>query len=482
MSEAPGLHCTVPGVLYQERAKPIRMAFVGQASCVSMPAAHIAGLRFESCQVSYQTPMTASPNPQSSLVRSATAFHTENCRNKVTTSPDGFAGYAPAWRTAQDDVDDGVPFAKAKAPSIQLRATTNEIGQYWNAGMGTARCLRFALSLPTLRLTELYLQSNNIGDDGVAAVAATRTQIRVLNISSNNIGPNGAAALASALPSSRITVLEARHNIFGDEGSAALGRALPASGLECLILSFNKIGAAGAAELAATLGRSLLRELNLSSNEIGDEGGEKIGGAVAGATQTADSDARMHRRTRSMYRYRLLCVFCTKMRSGPRSGLGTSEYVLRRVEPDVPRPALRQIARRDRRRTHGGGAHQGAPTLVRHAGHWVATSARGTAACCAHGEACGRPRRTGYRQRMEYAKGGLSIGKLHHKSRLRAHTRRRRRETPTVPPHSQRAASRAKTQALEPFLLQAKLDGNGLHPAHLERIRQLVAANRAAHC
>ncbi len=158
-----------------ERAKPIRMAFVGQASCVSMPAARIAGLRFESCQVSYQTPMAASPNPQSSLVRSATAFHTEKCRNKVTTSP----------------------FAKAKAPSIQLRATTNEIGQYCNAGMGTARCLRFALSLPTLRLTELYLQSNNIAMMvSPQSRPRCRTQIRVLNISSNNIGPNGAAALA----------------------------------------------------------------------------------------------------------------------------------------------------------------------------------------------------------------------------------------------------------------------------------------------
>ena len=39
-------------------------------------------------------------------------------------------------------------------------------------------------------------------------------------------------------------------------------------------------------------------------------------------------------------------------------------------------------------------------------------------------------------------------------------------------------------QRLKPgtFFLQAKLDGNGLHPAHLEQIRQLVAANRETHC
>jgi hypothetical protein len=308
--------------------------------------------------------MLASPNPQSALtssnsaviteqstlIRAATPFHTELCRNKVireprrchartqsihvfdiaagatvstdpqvTTAPDGFPGSAPAWRTIQDDVDDGLPFGKPKGPAVIFRVTTNSIGQYWNAGMDSARCVSFASSLHTLRLTELYLQSNSIGDDGVSAVAAAlpRTQISVLNLSSNNIGPMGAAALASALPLSQLTVLEARHNTFGDDGSRALARALPGSSVLCLVLSFNKIGAAGASDLAGTgtrtvtgsaaltgtrtgtnalrgvgdgrgdaaaLGRSSLRELNLASNEISDEGGEKIGRAVAGHT------------------------------------------------------------------------------------------------------------------------------------------------------------------------------------------------------
>jgi hypothetical protein len=77
------------------------VAFVGQASCVPTPAAHIAGLRFQSCTTPYQTPMLASPSPQSALtssnsaviteqsalIRAATAFHTELCRNKVIREP-----------------------------------------------------------------------------------------------------------------------------------------------------------------------------------------------------------------------------------------------------------------------------------------------------------------------------------------------------------------------------------------------------------
>ena len=71
-----------------------------------------------------------------------------------------------------------------------------------------------------------------------------------LDLDSNVLGDEGAAALAAALGGCALRVLRLHDNGVADAGAAALAGALPTSALELLALGDNPVGAAGAAALA----------------------------------------------------------------------------------------------------------------------------------------------------------------------------------------------------------------------------------------
>jgi Leucine-rich repeat (LRR) protein len=120
------------------------------------------------------------------------------------------------------------------------------------------------------KLEQLWLASNQIGDDGCKALAEhLPTSLKGLYLSSNQIGYEGCKALAEHLPTS-LETLWLHSNHIGAEGCKALAEHLPTS-LEGLDLSGNQIGDEGCKALAEHLPTSL-EQLDLFNNQIGDEG------------------------------------------------------------------------------------------------------------------------------------------------------------------------------------------------------------------
>ena len=79
----------------------------------------------------------------------------------------------------------------------------------------------------------LYLNINNIGDDGATAVADAlkhNTRLTALSLYKNNIGDNGATAVADALKhNTRLTALSLNHNPIHEKGLKMIGQALHAN-------------------------------------------------------------------------------------------------------------------------------------------------------------------------------------------------------------------------------------------------------------
>lgn len=127
-------------------------------------------------------------------------------------------------------------------------------------------------------LTSITLDSNQIGDDGIRALAEHAKglpALAMLSLPDNEIGDAGIRALAEhAKDLPALERLDVRRNQIGDAGVRALAEHandLPA--LAHLNLSDNQIGDAGVramAEHAANL--PALAQLDLSGNQIGDAG------------------------------------------------------------------------------------------------------------------------------------------------------------------------------------------------------------------
>ena len=136
-----------------------------------------------------------------------------------------------------------------------------------------AECLKYNTSL-----TELVLNSDEIGDDGAAALGQClkhNTSLTTLKLNSNKIGDVGAAALVECLKYNKsLTRLELSGNEIGNDGTAALGECLKYNkSLTRLELSGNEIGNDGTAALGECLKHNTsLTTLNLNSNKIGDVG------------------------------------------------------------------------------------------------------------------------------------------------------------------------------------------------------------------
>ena len=140
-----------------------------------------------------------------------------------------------------------------------------------------AECLKYNTSL-----TELVLNSDEIGDDGAAALGQClkhNTSLTTLELNSNKIGNVGATDLGECLKCNKsLTRLELSGNEIGNDGATALGECLKHNtSLTTLILRSNKIGDVGATALGECLKHNTsLTTLNLNSNKIGDVGASAL--------------------------------------------------------------------------------------------------------------------------------------------------------------------------------------------------------------
>jgi len=142
----------------------------------------------------------------------------------------------------------------------------------------------------TLLVTELMLENNSFGPEGVIALGLglqQNTTLRILRLSHNNVGAVGATALGLALQfNATLTELDLDHTAIGNSGARALGEGLQLnSALMKLNLSSNHIGFEGASALGVTLQHNTtLHTLNLFNNNIGDVGATALAEGLAGNT------------------------------------------------------------------------------------------------------------------------------------------------------------------------------------------------------
>jgi len=124
-------------------------------------------------------------------------------------------------------------------------------------------------------LKELHLSRNNIGDDGIKAIAGTLavshiSELRVLNC---GISPAGARSLAAGLlHNNSVITLDVSFNNFGDDGIIAIARVLSNSQISELEVKGCCITLTGARSLAAGLFKSNIRILKVFDNPITLEG------------------------------------------------------------------------------------------------------------------------------------------------------------------------------------------------------------------
>lgn len=115
------------------------------------------------------------------------------------------------------------------------------------------------------KVTHLYLEGNNLGDEGAQALAEMLKQegcsLQELFLGANKIGPEGAAALASILTTNKtISKIYLEGNNIGPVGADAFTKALKEcdgnTGLKHLFVDNNEIGKEGSKRLAAALNSS----------------------------------------------------------------------------------------------------------------------------------------------------------------------------------------------------------------------------------
>jgi uncharacterized protein (TIGR02996 family) len=148
-------------------------------------------------------------------------------------------------------------------------------------------------------LEELYLHSNALGDDGIAALArAPFAKLRNLNLSDNQMEAGGAVALAAAAWQGQLESLQMSDNAPGEGAGALLGvprprlhtlyvrechlrsdqlrtlLAYPAPALLSLDLARNPLGPEAAEDLTAWTGATILEQLHLSTTGQRDHGAE----------------------------------------------------------------------------------------------------------------------------------------------------------------------------------------------------------------
>lgn len=140
-------------------------------------------------------------------------------------------------------------FASSELSSLQiLDLSQNSLGPQSPVALAKG-------GLPQLR--ELVLDSNALGDEGAAYLAAQSRDLERLQLGWNGVGDLGANALAHGPLLQHAKVLLLSSNDIGPAGAVALSSGPSLGELEALYLSGNKVDAAGEALLAARFGEAL---------------------------------------------------------------------------------------------------------------------------------------------------------------------------------------------------------------------------------
>jgi Ran GTPase-activating protein (RanGAP) involved in mRNA processing and transport len=147
-----------------------------------------------------------------------------------------------------------------------------------------------------LKLTQLWLGGNSLGNDGVTAIAASllrATELSDLDLQANSISVDGAKAVADMLEDKlKLFQLRLGSNNLADDGVAAIESSLVrATELSELYLEHNSISAHGALAVAAMVeDKSKLSVLRLAHNNISDDGATLIAASLGRATELVDLD------------------------------------------------------------------------------------------------------------------------------------------------------------------------------------------------
>ncbi|KAM9772486.1 NACHT, LRR and PYD domains-containing protein 3-like isoform 1-T3 [Syngnathus typhle] len=169
-----------------------------------------------------------------------------------------------------------------------VKASRTSLFRGCNLSKKSCKALASVLSSPC-SLRELDLSWNDFGDDGlealVAGLAKPQCTLQVLTLWDCELSKKSCEALASVLSSpSSLRELDLGYNNLGDDGLEALaaGLAKLQCALQVLKLYGCKLSKKSCEALASVLSSpSSLRELNLSDNDLGDDGLEALAAGLA---------------------------------------------------------------------------------------------------------------------------------------------------------------------------------------------------------
>jgi len=176
-----------------------------------------------------------------------------------------------------DDEDaERLVYAKNFGELVELSLWDNHLTRHAMVALGEAP--------RTANLQILDLGRNPLGQPGLEALG--HRGLRALRLDQTQLGDKGAEWLASA-GFHELEELNLWKNAVGDDGVAALAASPSLGGLHMLNLGRNDVGDAGAMAIAESSVLTELRELNLFGNRISDAGAF----ALAGSPNLAHLDA-----------------------------------------------------------------------------------------------------------------------------------------------------------------------------------------------
>ncbi|KAM9772464.1 NACHT, LRR and PYD domains-containing protein 12-like isoform 9-T9 [Syngnathus typhle] len=183
--------------------------------------------------------------------------------------------------------DDGLEALAAGLAKPQCTLQVLKL-QWCKLSKKSCEALASVLSSPC-SLRELDLSYNDLGDDGLEALAAglakPQCTLQVLRLQLCKLSKKSCEALASVLSSpGSLRELDLSHNDLCDDGLEALaaGLAKPQCALQVLTLWTCKLSKKSCEALASVLSSpSSLRELDLSSNNLRDDGLETLAAGLA---------------------------------------------------------------------------------------------------------------------------------------------------------------------------------------------------------
>ena len=142
----------------------------------------------------------------------------------------------------------------------------------WKTNIGAEGMKQLVLGLKELRVMErVGVEGNHLKDEGIRAFSEAvleYTKLKELFVQDNEFGDIGAAALSYSLENKPLTQLNISENHISATGLECLLRVCPS--LETLELAYNSIGPAGGQLLLSQWPPGLTR-LAVTCTAIGDE-------------------------------------------------------------------------------------------------------------------------------------------------------------------------------------------------------------------